>query len=86
MMQVKESLTRREMLTPKREVTVFNLLPPNAGSSGNLYGYGIGGLERMRNTISMRKDSIEVPDDNLLDSILQFKNTKLAEYHNANQI
>jgi hypothetical protein len=86
MIQVKESLTRRDMMTPKHEVTVFNLLPPHAGSSGNLYGYGIGGLERMRNTLSMRKDSIELADDNVLDSILQLQNSKLAEYHNVNQI
>jgi hypothetical protein len=61
------------MITPKNEMTVFNLLPPNSGSSGNLYGYGIGGLERMRNSISMRKDSIDVPHENAI------QNAKLAE-------
>jgi hypothetical protein len=61
------------MITPKHEMTVFNLLPPNGGSSGNLCGYGFGGLERMRNTISMRKDSIDIPNENAT------QNTKLAE-------
>lgn len=52
-------------LIAKHEVTVFGLLPPNAGSSANLYGYGIGGLERMhyQNTM-MRKDSIDLTHEN----------------------
>lgn len=57
------------MITPKHEVTVFNLLPPNAGSSGNHYGYGIGGLERMRNT--MRKESVDLDHEQTAQNIKQ---------------
>lgn len=68
-----EPLIRRDMITPKHEMTVFNLLPPNGGSSGNLCGYGFGGLERMRNTISMRKESMDIPNEQAV------QNAKLAE-------
>jgi len=57
------------VITPKHEVTVFNLLPPNAGSSGNHYGYGIGGLERMRNT--MRKDSVDLDHEHMAQNLLK---------------
>lgn len=57
MPQRKESnVTNREMITPKQQYSVFNLLPPAAAGYGN-NSNAFDGLGRIRDNIQRRRDS-----------------------------